>query len=62
MISTSLRYQILTSNPERTRALVESDVSVKRDTEYFKENIGKIKSIDAFLKDYRLQIPTRPAG
>jgi hypothetical protein len=54
MISTSLRYQILTSNPERTRALVESDVSVKRDTEYFKANIGKIKSIDEFMKDYRL--------
>lgn len=54
MISTALRYQILTSNPQRTRATLESDPTVKRETEYFKANIGKIKTIDDFLKDYRL--------
>lgn len=54
MFSTSVRYQMLVANPERTRATVESDAFVKRETEYFRENIGKIHSADDLMKDYRL--------
>ncbi|WP_230533144.1 DUF1217 domain-containing protein [Microvirga roseola] len=48
------RYQILMSNPARTQAQIENDAIVKRETDYYKANIGKVKSIDEFVKDHRL--------
>lgn len=54
MFSTSMRYQILTNNPERFRATIESEASVKRETAYFRENIGKVTNADDLMKDYRL--------
>lgn len=54
MISTTTRYQVLTSNPVRTRSTIENDPVVKRDTEYYRASIGKIKTVDEFMKDHRL--------
>jgi hypothetical protein len=54
MISTSVRYQTITTNLARTKALIEKDPTVKRETEYFKANISKVTSIDEFLKNDRL--------
>ena len=54
MISTSVRYQMITTNLARSKELIEKDPAVKRETEYFKANISKVTSIDAFLKNDRL--------
>lgn len=54
MISTSVQYQILTRDMDRTRNNVLSDKMVQRETEYFKSNIGSIKNPDDLMKDYRL--------
>lgn len=54
MVSTATRYQILMNNPVRTQSLIENDAIVKRETEYYKANISKVKTIDEFVKDYRL--------
>lgn len=54
MVSTMTRYQILANNPARTQSSIQNDAQVKRDTEYYKANISKIKTIDDFVKDYRL--------
>lgn len=54
MISTMMRYDILMRNPTRTQSLIENDAIVKRDTEYYKANISKVKTIEEFVKDHRL--------
>jgi glucan-binding YG repeat protein len=54
MISTMMRYQMLQTNPSLTKSLTQNDAMVKRDTEYYLANISKVKTIDAFVKDYRL--------
>ncbi len=54
MISTMTRYQMLTKNLERTQSTIANDAVVKRETEYYKANIGKVKTVDDFVKDYRL--------
>ena len=54
MISTMTRYQMLQTNPALTKSLTQNDAMVKRDTEYYQANISKVKTIDEFVKDYRL--------
>ncbi|MPR12975.1 DUF1217 domain-containing protein [Microvirga tunisiensis] len=54
MISTMTRYQMLLTNSALTKTLTQNDAMVKRDTEYYQANISKVKSIDDFVKDYRL--------
>ncbi|MGO4527396.1 DUF1217 domain-containing protein [Microvirga sp. 2MCAF35] len=54
MISTMTRYQMLQTNPVLTKTLTQNDAMVKRDTEYYLANISKVKSVDEFVKDYRL--------
>lgn len=54
MISTMTRYQMLQTNTALTKTLTQNDAMVKRDTEYYLANISKVKTIDAFVKDYRL--------
>ncbi|HEV2565690.1 MAG TPA: DUF1217 domain-containing protein [Microvirga sp.] len=54
MISTMMRYQMLQTNPTLTKSITQNDAMVKRDTEYYLANISKVKTIDAFVKDYRL--------
>jgi hypothetical protein len=54
MISTSVRYQMISKNIAQTKAQIEKDPTVKRETDYFKANIKNVKNIDEFLKDDRL--------
>jgi hypothetical protein len=54
MISTMTRYQMLQTNSALTKTLTQNDATVKRDTEYYLANISKVKTIDEFVKDYRL--------
>jgi hypothetical protein len=54
MISTMMRYQMLQTNPTLTKSITQNDAMVKRDTEYYQANISKVKTIDEFVKDYRL--------
>jgi hypothetical protein len=54
MVSTSTRYQIITNNMTRTKALIENDASVKRETEYYNKTIKSIKTVDEFIKNDRV--------
>lgn len=54
MISTSTRYQIITSNLARTKSLIENDASVKREIDYYNKTIKTIKTIDDFIKNDRV--------
>ena len=54
MISTMTRYQMLQTNTALTNTITQNDAMVKRDTEYYLANISKVKTIDEFVKDYRL--------
>src|SRR5688572_24138148 len=54
MISTMTRYQMLQTNAALTKTITQNDTMVKRDTEHYLANISKVKTIDAFVKDYRL--------
>lgn len=51
MINTLSQVQFVRSNLERTLATVAADPSVERQTDYYRENIRNIKSIDEFLGD-----------
>jgi hypothetical protein len=54
MISTFLSYQIYAADLTKTLARVSSEAQNVRDAAYYKDNIGKIKSVDDFLKNPRL--------
>lgn len=54
MVSTSARYQIITTNLTRTKALIEKDPVVKRETDYYNATIKTIKTIDEFIKNDRV--------
>ncbi|WP_134496218.1 DUF1217 domain-containing protein [Microvirga pakistanensis] len=54
MISTSTRYQIITNNMTRTKALIENDTVVKREIEYYNKTIKTIKTLDDFIKNDRV--------
>lgn len=54
MVSTYLSYQLISRDVGKAIQRVESQPMVKRDTEYFLENIAKVKSADEFVKDTRL--------
>jgi hypothetical protein len=54
MVSTSTRYQIITTNMTRTKALIENDAAVKREIEYYNKTIKTIKTLDEFIKNDRV--------
>jgi len=54
MVTTSARYQIVTTNMARTKALIENDAAVKREIEYYNKTIKTIKTIDDFIKNDRV--------
>lgn len=54
MINTLTQVQLVRSNMERSLKSVEADPTVERQTEYYRENIRNIKSIDDFLADDRI--------
>ncbi|MBZ9789403.1 DUF1217 domain-containing protein [Rhizobium sp. 3T7] len=54
MISASMAYNILSGNMKQSLDRVAAQATVKRDAEYYKENINKVKDVDDFLGNYRL--------
>lgn len=53
-MSTYLDYQLITRDLARSLDRTSKQVTVSRDTKYYLDNIGKVKSIDEFLKNDRL--------
>jgi hypothetical protein len=54
MISTFLSYRMYTADFAKTTQRTLSDPIVAREQAYYRENIGKVTSVDEFLKDQRL--------
>src|SRR5690606_15550896 len=54
MITTYTSYSLITRDLQQSLARVAEKPDVARETEYYLANIGKIKSIDAFMEDSRL--------
>jgi hypothetical protein len=54
MVSTYTDYRMYSQNTSRSLSRVASEPQVARDTAYFEANIGKVKSVDDFLNNYRL--------
>ncbi|MHB8886412.1 MAG: DUF1217 domain-containing protein [Methylovirgula sp.] len=54
MLSTLLQYQAYTRNEALTLKNIASAPAVAQQTAYFQANIGKVTSVDDFLKNYRL--------
>lgn len=54
MLNTYTSYQLIARDIPKAIGQVESQPMVKRETDYYLANIGKVKSIDEFVNDYRL--------
>lgn len=54
MLSTIADYTRLTKDMSKSLTQVEQQPDVRRDTAYYLANIGKVKSIDDFLNNYKL--------
>lgn len=54
MTSSITNYKLLTSNVSRTMTQLSSQPEIKREVEYYKANISKIKSVDDFLGNQRI--------
>lgn len=54
MVSTYLSYNLVNRDIKTSLARTGSDPLVARQTEYFKENIGKVSTVEEFLDDYQL--------
>jgi hypothetical protein len=54
MLSTIADYQRISKDMNKSLSLTAKKPDVNRDTTYYLANIGKVKTIDDFLKDYRL--------
>jgi hypothetical protein len=52
--STYATYQSMTRDMARTTTQVENEPQVKRETEYYLANIGKVKTVDDFVNNTRL--------
>jgi hypothetical protein len=49
-----MSYRLITRDIDRSLARVADQPAVKRESDYFRANIGKVKSVDDFLADTRL--------
>lgn len=54
MVSTYFGYSYITHNLKQSLTRVEQQPDVAREAAYYKANIGKVKTVDDFMKDYRL--------
>ncbi|MGI6851739.1 DUF1217 domain-containing protein [Mesorhizobium sp. 1B3] len=54
MINTYTSYKLITRDLAKSIDRIEAQPMIKRETEYYLANIGKVKSIDEFLKNDRL--------
>ncbi|MBN9056039.1 MAG: DUF1217 domain-containing protein [Rhizobiales bacterium] len=54
MLSTYTSYNLISKDMLKSLDRTAAETSNAREAEYYKENIGKVGSVDAFLDDYRL--------
>ena len=54
MLSTSMSYRLIARDIDTSLARVANQAAVKRESDYFRANIGKIKSPEEFVKNTRL--------
>lgn len=54
MTSTFLLYTSYASDLTKSLQRIAASSNVKRDTQYYEDNIGKVKSVDDFMNDSRL--------
>ncbi|MCO5731090.1 DUF1217 domain-containing protein [Rhizobium sp. SSA_523] len=54
MVSTYLSFDLVNRDLSASLKRVSKESLVARDSQYYKENIGKVKTVDEFLGDYRL--------
>ena len=55
MISTYLSYQSYAADLPKTLAPVASEAQISRDAQYYRDNIGKVTSVDDFIGNTRYQ-------
>ncbi|WP_117190785.1 DUF1217 domain-containing protein [Rhizobium terrae] len=54
MVSTYLTFDLVNRNLQKSLKQVAGQTMVANDTKYYQENIGKVKTVDEFLDNYRL--------
>ncbi|KJC37841.1 DUF1217 domain-containing protein [Bradyrhizobium sp. LTSP857] len=54
MVTTYFNYNYITRNLKQSLTRVGQQPDVAREAAYYKANIGKVKTVDDFMKDYRL--------
>ncbi|MBW8854011.1 MAG: DUF1217 domain-containing protein, partial [Bradyrhizobium sp.] len=54
MVTTYFSYNYITRNLKQSLTRVEQQQDVAREAAYYKANIGKVKTVDDLMKDYRL--------
>ncbi|MDO1581236.1 DUF1217 domain-containing protein [Rhizobium oryzicola] len=54
MVSTYLSYNMVTRDLQTSLKRVANDSQVAANRKYYEENIGKVKTVDDFMGDYRL--------
>ncbi|WFU68462.1 DUF1217 domain-containing protein [Bradyrhizobium sp. CB2312] len=54
MVTTYFSYSYITRNLKQSLTRIEQQTDVAREAAYYKANIGKVKTVDDFMKDYRL--------
>lgn len=54
MVSTFLSYDLIARDMQKSLNRVASDGQTQRETQYFQDNIGKVKTVDDFMGNYRL--------
>ncbi len=54
MVSTFLTYETVNRNYKASLDRVKNDAATAREAQYYQENIGKVKTVDDFVDDYRL--------
>ena len=54
MVSTYLAYNSIVRNLRQSMTRVEQQADVTRNAAYYRENIGKVKTVDDLLKNDRL--------
>lgn len=54
MVSTFIDYRQLTNNFKGSLERVAASNAVSRETQYYKDNIGKVTSVEEFVDNYRL--------
>ena len=54
MVSTFLSYNLVNRDLKSSLERVASSTQVAREEQYYKDNIGKVTTVEEFLDDYRL--------